>query len=222
VIVTEIIGRYVSASNVTLLGRSGDTRVIYKPTAGNRPLWDFDVTTLAIREVLTYRLSEVMGLDVVPETVLGDGPLGPGAVQRFIDEDAAADPVEMIRSSDPVLWPIAVLDLVANNADRKAGHLLTERTTGRLFGIDHGLTLHPDDKLRTVLWGFAGRAIPDSLVAAVRTLRGALRNDFGDELERDLGAAEAAALDARVDRLLARPVHPEPPEHRPPIPWPPV
>jgi hypothetical protein len=222
VIVTEIIGRFVSASNVTLLGMSGDTKVIYKPTAGNRPLWDFDVTTLAIREVLTYRVSEVMGLGIVPETVLGDGPLGPGAVQLFIEEDDRADPVEMIRRSDPVLWPIAVLDVVANNADRKASHLLTERATGRLFGIDHGLTLHLDDKLRTVLWGFAGRAVPDPLVSAVRDLEGALRNDFGDELERGLGTAEAAALESRVGDLLARPVHPDPPEHRPPIPWPPV
>jgi uncharacterized repeat protein (TIGR03843 family) len=221
-IVTEIIGRFVSASNVTLLGMSGGTKVVYKPTAGNRPLWDFDVTTLAIREVLTYRMSEVMGLAIVPETVLGDGPLGPGAVQCFVDEDDGADPVEMIRSSDPGLWPVAVLDLVANNADRKAGHLLAERATGRLYAIDHGLTLHPDDKLRTVLWGFAGHAIPDPLVSAVRNLGGALRNDLGDELERGLGPAETAALEVRVAELLAHPVHPDPPNHRPPIPWPPV
>lgn len=221
-IVTEVIGRFVSASNLTLLGRCGGTTVIYKPTAGNRPLWDFDVTTLAAREVLTYRISEVMGLGVVPETVLGDGPLGPGAVQRFIEEDEDADPVALIRRVDPTLWPIAVLDLVVNNADRKAGHLLTERGTGRLFGIDHGLTLHPDDKLRTVLWGLAGSPIPDTLVEAVRGLRGGLADGLGRDLERQLGEPEVLALEARILELTARPVHPEPPEHRPPVPWPPV
>jgi hypothetical protein len=222
VIVTEIIGRFVSASNLTLLGRSGGTTVIYKPIAGNRPLWDFDVATLAAREVLTYRISEAMGLGVVPETVFGEGPLGPGAVQRFVEEDEGADPVALIRRADPALWPIAVLDLVVNNADRKAGHLLTERGTGRLFGIDHGLTLHPDDKLRTVLWGLAGLPIPGHLVDAVRRLRGALADGLGGDLERQLGEPEVLALEARILDLTTRPVHPEPPEHRPPIPWPPV
>ena len=221
-IVTEIVGRFVPASNLTLLGVSEGVRVVYKPISGNRPLWDFDVATLAIREVLTYRISEVMGLGAVPETVLGEGPLGPGAVQRFVEEDENADPLAQIRRDDPALWPIAVLDLVVNNADRKAGHLLTEAGTGRLYGIDHGLTFHPEDKLRTVLWGLAGLPIPEPLADALSGLHTALADGLGDEVEDDLGPAEAAALEARVAALLDSPVHPDPPAHRPPVPWPPV
>jgi hypothetical protein len=222
VIVDELIGRFAAASNLTLLARSGGEPVIYKPVAGNRPLWDFDVNTLATREFLTFRVSELMGLGVVPETALGEGPLGPGAVQRFVEEDPAADPLDLVRSCDEALWPIAVLDLVVNNADRKAGHLLTERATGRLQAIDHGLTFHPDDKLRTVLWCFAGRSIPPPLVGALDALRGALGNGFAGEVCERLGDDVAEALMLRVDAILSRPVHPDPPEHRPPVPWPPV
>lgn len=221
-VVDELLGRFAAASNLTLLALSRGVEVVYKPVAGNRPLWDFDVATLAAREVLTFRVSEAMGLDVVPETVLGSGPLGPGALQRFVDEDPAADPLALVRACDPGLWPIAVLDLVVNNADRKAGHLLTERATGRVYGIDHGLTFHAEEKLRTVLWCFAGRTIPERLVDALGALRAALDDGLSVDVERHLTEDEAAALTRRVDDLLARPIHPRPPVHRPPVPWPPL
>jgi hypothetical protein len=220
--VDEVMGRFAAASNLTLLGRSAGEAVIYKPVAGNRPLWDFDVATLAAREVLTFEVAVAMGLDVVPETVLGDGPFGPGAVQRFVEEDHDADPLESVRRCDPRLWPIAVLDLVVNNADRKAGHLLSEHATGRILAIDHGLTFHPDDKLRTVLWCFAGRPIPGTLVESLAVLQRALADGLAPRVARHLGDDAAAALIDRVATLLDDSVHPEPPDHRPPVPWPPV
>ena len=151
--VDEIAGRFTHASNATLLGSADGKQVIYKPTAGARPLWDFDAGTLAAREVLTYRVSEALGLDVVPETVIGDGPYGPGSVQRFVEVDRSFDPLPLLGGPSTELWPIALLDIVVNNADRKAGHILKHRD-GRLQAIDHGLTFHPEPKLRTVLWGF--------------------------------------------------------------------
>ena len=146
---------------------------MYKPTAGVRPLWDFAADTLAAREVLTYRVAQAMGVDVVPETRCAEGPLGAGAAQRFV---AAGSRIRSSGHGDrgPTTpcgrW--LVLDLVANNADRKLGHLLGEAGTGRLWAIDHGLTFHPQPKLRTVLWGFAGRAVfPRPSVQALERLR---------------------------------------------------
>jgi hypothetical protein len=218
--VDELLGRFVSATNVTLLARSGADLVVYKPTAGNRPLWDFDVGTLAVREVMTYRVAGAMGLDVVPETALGDGPLGPGAIQRYIDEDDGFDPYSMVERADPDLWPFALLDLAVNNADRKLGHLLRGRD-GRIWGIDHGLTFHPEDKLRTVLWCFAGMPFPPAMLEALERLRAALGDGLADEVATALGGAEAGALRTRVEGLLAAGVHPAPPGDRPPVPWPP-
>jgi hypothetical protein len=220
--VGEIVGRFAAASNTTLLGRTAEGGlVVYKPVAGNRPLWDFDVSTLAVREVLAHRLAEAMGFTgLVPETVLGDGPMGPGALQRYVDEDPSYDPLPEIRRGDAGLWPVALLDLVANNADRKAGHLLREAGSGALRAVDHGLTFHPEPKLRTVLWAFAGERLPEPMIAAVQRLRGGL-DPLLDEISGTLGPAEAAALSERVGVLAALPVHPEPPEDRPPIPWPP-
>ncbi|NQV06719.1 phosphatidylinositol kinase, partial [bacterium] len=192
-IVDEIVGRFVSASNVTLLGRSSGALVVYKPLSGNRPLWDFDVETLAIREVLTYEISEAMGLGAVPPTVLGDGPLGPGAIQVFVEEDEAADPIDLVQNAHDSLWPLAVLDVIVNNADRKAGHVLID-TAAHIWGIDHGLTFHPEDKLRTVLWGLSGRPLPEDMVAAVDALATALDGGLAATTSQSLGAEEADAL----------------------------
>ena len=218
--VQEIVGRFAGASNTTLLGRADGSLVIYKPVTGNRPLWDFDVATLAAREVLTYRLAQAMGFGQVPETAFGDGPLGPGAIQRFVESDPDFDALGLIRRADRRLWPIAVLDLVANNADRKVGHLLSETGSGVLRAIDHGLTFHPDPKLRTVLWVFAGRRLPDGMIASLRRLGESLEPLTAFAADH-LGVAEAAALQERVESLLGDPVHPEPPDDRPPVPWPP-
>ena len=218
--VTEVVGRFVDASNATLLAVTADgEQVVYKPTAGERPLWDFPIETLAAREVLTYEVARAMGEDIVPETALGDGPYGTGSIQRFIDIDAGFDPVALVQGDGGRLWPIAVLDIVTNNADRKLGHLISDGT--RLLGIDHGLTFHPDDKLRTVLWGFSERELPQEQVESLQRLGAALADGLGDRVEDLLGSGERVALQARVERLLENPVHPPPPDDRPPVPWPP-
>jgi uncharacterized repeat protein (TIGR03843 family) len=219
-VITEVVGRFVDASNATLLATTGDgEQVIYKPTAGERPLWDFQVETLAAREVLTYEVSEALGFDVVPETVLGVGPYGRGAVQRFVELDPDFDPVRALQTEPPELWRIAVLDLVTNNADRKLGHIISDGQ--RLLGIDHGLTFHPDDKLRTVLWGFSGQSIPETELDGLGRLEMAVAGNLGERVAELLGGAEREALVTRVSGLLANPIHPDPPQDRPPLPWPP-
>jgi uncharacterized repeat protein (TIGR03843 family) len=215
-VVDEIVGRFAAASNTTLLGRAAGRLVVYKPIAGNRPLWDFDVATLADREILTYEIARALGFDCVPETIMGEGPLGPGSVQRFVDRDEAFDPLELVTRTDDSLWPVAALDLIVNNADRKASHLIAE--DGHLRAVDHGLTFHSEPKLRTVLWGLAGQRIPAEIRRAIARPR--LREVIGRVAEK-LGPEEAVACERRVVSLLEHPVHPEPPTDRPPLPWPP-
>ena len=160
-----------------------------------------------------------MDLGAVPETVLADGPYDLGAVQRYIDADEDFDVIGAVRRRDERLWPMAVLDAVINNADRKLGHILQIKR--RLIGIDHGLTFHPDDKLRTVLWVFAGEDIPQWLVERLRILQNGLAGELGERVERLLGAEELEKTMLRVELLLGKPIHPHPPSDRPPLPWPP-
>lgn len=217
----EVLGRLPYASNATLLAIDGaGDRWVYKPERGEEPLRDFPWRTLAAREVLAYEVCEAMGLDLVPETVEADGELGPGSAQRFVDEDPRFDPRPFFQ---PVLsarlWPFAVFDIVANNADRKIGHILCD-VDGRLWAIDNGLTFHHHDKLRTVLWGFAGEPIPSPLMAGVEKLQDALDSGLSDRVADLLTGHEAGALASRVETLLAIGAHPMPPENRPPVPWP--
>lgn len=219
--VSTVEGRFVEASNATLLGTTaGGEQVIYKPVAGARPLWDFDAATLAVREVWTYRIDRVLGFGVVPETAMGTGPFGRGAIQRFVDAAADQAVVDLINSNAESLWAIAVLDVVVNNADRKVGHVL-RASSGKLWAIDHGLTFHAEDKLRTVLWGFSGRGIPGEVLEAIAGLGRALGDELGERFAEELGQAELHALRLRVARLLADRRHPDPPEDRPAVPWPP-
>lgn len=218
--ITEIVGRFRNASNATLLAATGSGRmVVYKPEQGQRPLWDFDCRTLPAREVLTFEVAEAAGLACVPETLSAEGPFGPGSAQEFIDEDDEFDPALLINQADPKLWPAATLDLLINNADRKAGHLIADRE-GRLWCIDHGVALHHLPKLRTVMWGFSGRALPDDMVAAVARLGDSLDRRMHARAAELLSGREADALAERVEQLLADPVHPFPPADRPPLPWP--
>jgi hypothetical protein len=218
--IAEVVGRFVDASNATLLATTTDgERVVYKPTAGERPLWDFPIETLAAREVLTYEVAQAMGSDIVPETVLGDGPYGPGSIQRFVDIDDSFDPVAAVQGQSFELWPIAVLDIVTNNADRKLGHLISDGH--HLLGIDHGLTFHPDDKLRTVLWIFSGQPVPADQRDGLLRLAQELSDGLGARIAGLLGDEASHAMQGRVDRLLRHPVHPPPPDDRPPLPWPP-
>lgn len=216
--VVTVEGRYVAASNATLLAVTDDgTRVVYKPDAGQRPLWDFDATTLPMREVLAYETSRRMGFDLVPETVMADGPFGPGSVQRHVEGDDDFDALTLVQRADPALWPVAALDVITNNADRKLGHLL--RTGHGLVAIDHGLTFHVDDKLRTVVWCFAGLPWPGTIRGAAERLAASLKEQ-PEPYRSALRSDEVEALERRVASVIDG-VHPRPPDDRPAMPWPP-
>ncbi|MCP4306072.1 MAG: SCO1664 family protein [bacterium] len=219
-VVADVVGRFVDASNATLLATTTEgVKVVYKPTAGERPLWDFTVESLAAREALTYEVAVALGYDIVPETVLGDGPYGPGAIQRFVDIAPDFDPIAVVESGSADLWPIAILDIVTNNADRKLGHLISDGD--RLLGIDHGLTFHPEEKLRTVLWQFSGVPLPAAELAALERLETAVTGSLGTRVEEMLGVEELRSLCVRIESLIDDRVHPDPPDDRPPLPWPP-
>ena len=223
----DIEGRLVAASNTTLYCtvRDGDQEAtcVYKPVAGERPLWDFPTGSLAGREVCAYHVSAAAGWHLVPPTVFRDGPLGPGMCQLWIESDETVDIMALARSSDhTALRQMAVFDAVVNNADRKIGHLLPDRD-GRLYGCDHGVCFAEDYKLRTVLWQWRGRRLPAAAMAALRRLRQALASGpLLAELNRWLSAAEVEATRQRVDLLLRHRVHPFPPDDWPAVPWPPV
>ncbi len=221
-VISDLVGRFRSASNATFLGRDPDDDLwVYKPTAGVRQLWDFPAHTLTNREIMAYEVSTWMELDLVPETVEAEGPLGSGAAQRFLEPDVDFDIRLWFEDQmHPRLWPVAVFDLVANNADRKLGHMLKESKSGRIFAIDHGLTFHTQDKLRTVLWGFAGHPIPDSCMESVSRLREALVGEMALRTAELLTEMEADALRRRTENLLDDPVHPHPPVDRSALPWP--
>jgi uncharacterized repeat protein (TIGR03843 family) len=223
----EIEGRLVAASNATMYCnvRAGDRQAacVYKPVAGERPLWDFPTGTLAGREISAYLVSVAAGWHLVPPTVFRDGPLGPGMCQLWIEADETVDIMTLARSSDhPALREMAVFDAVVNNADRKIGHLLPDGN-GRLYGCDHGVCFGEDYKLRTVLWQWRGRRLPVTAVAALRKLQQALASgSLSEDLAKWLSASEVAATRQRVDLLLRHRVHPFPPEDWPAVPWPPV
>jgi uncharacterized repeat protein (TIGR03843 family) len=219
---TEIEGRMPYASNTTLLAKDASGGLwVYKPERGENPLWDFAWRTLAAREVLTYEVAVGLGLDLVPETVLANGPFGPGSAQRFVDEDFEFDPRPLFAPRlSRRLWPVAVLDIVCNNADRKIGHIIHDKTLDRLWAIDHGLTFHAEPKLRTVLWGFAGEAIPEPLVQALVRLESLMASGLTARVSSLLSAEEANALTRRVWDLVRSPIHPLPPDDRPAVPWP--
>jgi uncharacterized repeat protein (TIGR03843 family) len=223
----EVEGRLVDASNATLYctiradGR--EAACVYKPVAGERPLWDFPDGTLAGRELAAYLVSHAAGWDVVPPTVYRDGPFGPGMCQLWIDADESVDLVELARSGeDPRLRQMAVFDAVVNNADRKIGHLLPT-SAGHLYGCDHGVCFGGEYKLRTVLWQWRGKKLTPAALAALRTTRGLLTAGvLADQLTQWLTPTEIAATTRRVELLLARKIHPSPPTDWPAVPWPPV
>ncbi|SHM44333.1 SCO1664 family protein [Actinacidiphila paucisporea] len=245
-------GRVQGASNAVLyceIAHEGRTvPCVYKPVAGERPLWDFPDGTLAQREVAAYLVSEATGWGLVPPTVLRDGPYGEGMVQLWIESaDADAELLALTDDDEPAagwkavgeaqvaqgrtallvhaddqrLRRLAVLDAVINNADRKGGHLLPA-ADGRLYGIDHGVTFHTEDKLRTLLWGWAGEPLPAEAVTVLTALGAALDGGLGERLTSLITLAETDAVRARVGRLLETGLHPEPSGLWPPIPWPPV
>jgi hypothetical protein len=219
-------GRLVDASNATLYcGIRADgvaAACVYKPVAGERALWDFPDGTLAEREVAAYVVSAASGWNIVPPTVYrADGPLGPGMVQLWIAEDESVDVSVLLRRRDCLpLRRIAVLDAVLNNADRKGGHLLP-LGSGHIYGVDHGVTFHAEDKLRTVLWQWAGRPLPEECLDTLRALRADLDAGLGERLSELLTTREVRRTRRRLDLLLLNGKHPEPNGDWPPVPWPP-
>jgi uncharacterized repeat protein (TIGR03843 family) len=222
-----VLGRLADASNATLYCQisAGPTTAacVYKPVAGERPLWDFPDGTLAGRELAAYALSRQAGWNVVPPTVYRDGPYGPGMCQLWIDADTTVDLVALARRSDHLgLRQMAVFDAVINNADRKIGHLLPV-PDGRLYGCDHGVCFGVEYKLRTVLWQWRGKPLPKRSIAALSGLQNSLTGGkLAAELACWLTPAELTATRQRVDLLLEHKVHPLPPADWPAIPWPPV
>jgi hypothetical protein len=222
----SVEGRLVDASNATLycaVSADGVTAAcVYKPVAGERPLWDFPDGSLAEREVAAYELSQATGWAIVPPTVYRDGPLGPGMVQLWIAQDESVDVVGLIRRRNALaLRRIAVFDAVINNADRKGGHLLPTGD-GHVYGVDHGVSFHVEDKLRTVLWQWAGNRLPAEIVADLEALRAQLDVGLGERLHELLTTREVRRAMRRVDRLLSTGRHPEPSGDWPPVPWPPM
>jgi uncharacterized repeat protein (TIGR03843 family) len=199
----EVLGRMPWSSNATYLCevRCGDdaVRAIYKPRRGERPLWDFP-SGLDHREVAAYELSEALGWDLVPLTILRDGPLGPGSVQRFVDADFEQHYFTLYEDEahHDQLRAMCAFDLVGNNTDRKSGHCLLG-LDGRIRGIDHGLMFHHEFKLRTVIWEFGGEPVPAPLLEAVDRLAEA---DLPDRLAGLLDPFERDAVRARARALV--------------------
>jgi len=196
---------------------------VYKPIAGERPLWDFPVGSLAGREVAAYAVSRAAGWGVVPPTVMRDGPFGPGMCQLWIDHDREVDLIALSRRTDHAgLRDMAVFDAVVNNADRKIGHLLPV-ANGHLYGCDHGVCFAEDYKLRTVLWQWRGKTLPRRSVDALRRLNVQLtEGTLATELAGLLTASEISATRGRIKTLLEHRVHPYPPADWPAVPWPPI
>ena len=222
--VIEVEGRLVDASNATLFcaltGDGVQAACVYKPIMGERPLWDFPDGTLAGREVSAYLVSEALGWEVVPPTVLRDGPFGSGMVQLWVDGDAGVDLTRLVRANRAELRRMAVFDAVINNADRKGGHLIP-MPDGRVYGVDHGVAFSPEDKLRTVLWRWAGTSLTEQALDALRDLRAGFDDGLGEQLAGHLTRREVRSTRMRIDRLLGSGCHPEPSGDWPAIPWPP-
>jgi uncharacterized repeat protein (TIGR03843 family) len=224
----DIAGRLVEASNATLYctvthaGRQA--ACVYKPVAGERPLWDFPHGSLAGRELAAYLVSRSSGWDIVPPTVYRDGPFGPGMCQLWIDPDPSVDLIALARSgSNKRLRAMAVFDAVINNADRKVGHLLPA-PGGHLYGCDHGVSFAVEYKLRTVLWQWRGSPLPAKSVEVLELLKPALSSggQLADALTEWLTEEEVTATRKRVEMLLKHKVHPYPPDDWPAVPWPPI
>ena len=239
-------GRVMPASNATFVGEIDGRRVVYKPVAGERPLWDFPDGTLAAREEAAYLVSEALGWSIVPLTFRRDGPHGPGMVQLWQEPDPVQEAVTLVKEArmpegflhvfdglddrdhvvslvhedTPELRRMAVFDAVVNNADRKGGHVLA-MTDGHRYGVDHGLTFHVEHKLRTVLWGWAGDLLDDGDRSCLDLLADRLDDELGEVLLDLVTPVEVEATRRRVQRLLRVGTLPEPGQGWRAIPWPP-
>lgn len=221
-------GQFLSGSNYTFLGSLAfdevQIKVVYKPVRGEQPLWDFPSGSLAHREVAAFLLSHAMGWELVPPTLYRrKAPLGPGSLQLYIEHDPEYHFFSFTPEDVQRLRPAVIFDLITNNADRKAGHILRGQD-GHLWLIDHGLCFNMEEKLRTVVWNFAGESIPDVLCADLERLDSLLKKDqpLRKLLERHLRPAEVTMLASRARRLRLSGRFPTPPESRRHYPWPPI
>lgn len=218
----EVLGLLPYSSNYTFLARVvPETLAVYKPRRGERPLWDFPHGSLAGREAAAYLVSEAAGWHIVPPTVLRqDAPLGPGSLQLFVEHDPERHYFTLMEERAEELVAFAAFDVVINNADRKSGHVI-EDGNGRLWAVDHGVTFHLEDKLRTVIWAYAGLPLDPETTGRLEILGAALADpgELGGRLEELLTPDEVAATLARTEALLIEGRFPPPPADRP-LPWP--
>jgi hypothetical protein len=226
-VIEEEVGLLRWSSNYTFLVTVGlddvQLSAVYKPRRGERPLWDFPEGTLCLRERAAWLTSDSLGWEIVPPTVLREGERGFGSLQFFVNHDPEQHYFTLDESFAPQLQRLALFDVIVNNADRKGGHCLIDETS-HLWGIDHGITFHAQHKLRTVVWDFAGKPIPDALVGDLTSLDAQLAepaSGYRRELESLLSADEMAALAARIRRLLKMRRFPQPGSGQN-YPWPPV
>ncbi len=201
-------------------GSSRRCKVVYKPCRGETPLWDFPDGTLYLREYAAYLVSEALGWRFVPPTVIRDGLYGPGSVQLYVESDRLANYFTLRDAFREECLRICAFDVIANNADRKAGHCLLGND-GCIWAIDHGITFHSQPKLRTVIWDFVGEPVPEWILKDLRELLGHFDDQGGlrDQLVPILAPGEVQALRHRVEAVLERPVFPSP-GHRRAVPWP--
>lgn len=207
---------------VTVSGEQGTALAVYKPQRGETPLWDFPAGTLCLREMASYLVSQTLGWPLIPPTVLRDGPHGLGTVQLYIDSDPEQNYFTFRDEKLAELMPIALFDIITNNADRKGGHCLLD-AQGRIWAVDHGLTFHVERKLRTVIWDFQDQPIPRRFLDDLAALRESLREGqpLAEALSRLLTSNEIRAFELRIERTLRARRFPRPGPGRH-YPWPPV
>jgi uncharacterized repeat protein (TIGR03843 family) len=220
----DLEGRLLDASNVTLIAAVRTETLaatcVYKPVAGERPLWDFPDGTLAGREISAHLVSEATGWSIVPPTVLREGPYGTGMVQLWMDADPDVELTQFVRRDVPELRRMSVFDAVVNNADRKGGHIIPMRD-GHVYGVDHGICFSVEPKLRTLLWRWAGKPLPAEAVTVLEKLTSDLEGELGERLHEHLTRREVRRTQQRVAELLRTGVHPQPSGDWPALPWPP-
>lgn len=218
---------------VTSIHEAQELAAVYKPREGERPLWDFPTGTLCNRERAAFLVSQAAGWDIVPPTVLMQGPKGFGSLQFFIDHDPNVHFFNFENKGDlhPALKTICLFDIIINNADRKGGHIIQEEHegepdhagNGRLWAIDHGIAFSDEPKLRTVVWDYAGQNIPVDLLTDLdrlnRSLSSGAEGDLGSQLRPLLSGREMKAFEYRIKRMLDLGIFPEPGPGRP-YPWP--
>ncbi len=225
-------GEFVWGSNYTFLAEveadGNGLQAVYKPTRGERPLWDFPVASLAKREAAAYWVSQALGWDLVPPTVYRTkGPVGAGSLQLFIEHDPEYHYFNFKEEDRQRLRPVVLFDLLINNADRKGSHILVDAER-HLWLIDHGVCFHTEDKLRTVIWDFVGEPIPSNLLADLDVFSQkiiaspAAPEEAPHSLVRWLSHGEIRALARRARHLIEAGCYPAPNPNRRPYPWPAV